>query len=173
MAKTGNHGIIIPRDVEMLRALYWGRRLSLTEIAAIFDVGHKTVSRVFQELGIPTRPRRTKGQSRNIQCIECGHPVVKILHRNNGSLYGRRCAEHLRAYKARWARNASTTPARKAQIKKSNARAYYHGLLNPTGELQWLSQSKVMLRNVRRMLTRLEASKSRSGESTPETSSHR
>lgn len=150
--KPGNHGRIIPLNKKLLHRLYWTENRSLVEVAAIFDVNHRSLGRVFHLLGIRVRPRRTKGQSRWTRCIECGKPVAKIKHSNNGSLYGKRCKEHRRAHYARLAREEGLRPEGKERVKKQNRRSYYNGPLQPNGESQWLSRSKVLLRNTRRLL---------------------
>lgn len=96
MALCGNHGIIVPRDRALLFDLYWTQNKTLPEIGAMFDVTHKSIERVMRDLGIP---RRKVGQSRHIDCIECGKPIVKIHHATNGSYYGKRCREHQRAHR--------------------------------------------------------------------------
>ncbi len=152
MAKAGNHGIIIPRDAALLRRLYWEENRSLVEVAAMFDVTHKSLSRVFDELGIPKRKRRTKGQSRWFKCIECGEPTRKIRHATNGSLYGTRCRLCRRLHYNSLAREYVKKPRVKAQRDQYMRRWYLIGSDNPQGEAQWLTKGKALLRNARRHL---------------------
>lgn len=155
--KSGNHGRIIPRDKDLLTRLYWGENKTTIEIAALFDVNHKSIHKVMVDLGIS---RRGVGHSRNHQCIECGKPVVKINHPNNGSPYGKRCEAHQRNHKRLLAIQARKRPEVKERISKLNARSYYQGPLKPNGELQWVYKSRAMLRAVKRALA--------NGTTTPE-----
>lgn len=157
MAKVGNHGIVIPRDKELLTSLYWEQQHSLPQIARLFDVTHKSVERVFRDLGIPRRKRRVKGQSRFRVC-KCGEPVHKVKHTNNGSKYGTKCLKCRRAHYAKLAREYAKQPKVKRKTKEHLKRWYYTGAKNPEGELQWLNQNKIMLRNVRRLLLKPKAS---------------
>lgn len=154
MAKTGNHGQIIPRDAELLRRLYWVQNHSLPEIGKMFGVTHKSVLRVFVELGVPTRPR---GRTRTALC-KCGQPSLKVKHAGNGSRYGTKCLKCRRAHYAKLAREYGRKPRVKRKKKIDLKRWYYTGAANPTGELQWLNQNKIMLRNVRRLLLKPKAS---------------
>jgi hypothetical protein len=151
MAQAGNHGRIIPRDKELLTRLYWTENRSLVEVAALFDVTHKSLSRVFIILGIPRRKRRAKGQSRWFKCIECEAPTRKIRHAGNGSLYGTRCRECRRLHYNRLAREYAKNPEVRAKQKALLRRWYLNGALNPNGELQWLNKGKALLRNARRL----------------------
>jgi hypothetical protein len=149
MALCGNHGIIIPRDAALLRALYWDKNHSLPEIGAMFGVSHKSIERVMRELGIP---RRKVGNSRNVKCIECGAPIVKIKHAKNGSFYGRRCRTHQRTHKAKIMRERGQRPEVKQLVARQNQLNYYVGPRHIKGEKQWISQSRVLLRHAKRML---------------------
>lgn len=151
MAKVGNHGIIIPRNKRLLHRLYWTENRSLVEVAAIFGVTHKSLSKVMHKLGIPIRPRRTAGQSRWRSCVDCGDPVVKIKHPINGAFYGRRCKECQRAHKRKLQFAYTQRPEIRAKRNELNHRAYFYGPVNLAGEKQWLSRSKVLLRNVKRV----------------------
>src|SRR6185312_5939738 len=104
MAKTGNHGQIIPRDAALLHRLYWEEKRSLPELGRMFGVTHKSVERVMDELGIPRRKRRSKEAYPDRGCIECGKPVFKVRHAKNGADYGRRCKEHWDADRANLAK---------------------------------------------------------------------
>lgn len=148
----GNRGRVIPRDKHLLETLYWTENRSLTEVAALFDVTHKSVSRVFHILGIAVRPRRTKGQSRWRHCVECGASVVKVWHATNGSHYGKRCREHQAAHKHRLMREDGKRPEVKARRKELLERWYVEGPINPIGEDQWISKSKALLRSAKRLL---------------------
>lgn len=152
MARAGNHGIIIPRDKELLRSLYWDQQHSLPVLGRLFGVTHKSVERVFRELGIPRRKRHTKGQSRFRKCIKCGEPVHKIKHAGNGSKYGRLCREHWLEHRANLQKEYSKIPRVKERQKRDQKRWYYTGAIKPEDDLQWLNKNKIMLRNVRRLL---------------------
>lgn len=154
MAKCGNHGCIIPRDKELLRSLYWDEQKSLPDIGRIFGVTHKSIERVFRELGIRRRRRHTKGQSRFRKCVKCGDPVHKIKHRGNGSKYGKLCKKHFNEHRAHLAREYAKIPKVKKRLKRALQRWYYIGSMNPEGDLQWLNKNKIMLRNVRRLLVK-------------------
>lgn len=159
----GNHGRVIPRDRELLWRLYWTENRSLVEVAAMFDVTHKSLSRVFDILDIPRRKRRTKGQSRWTKCIKCGEPVVKIIHSNNGSPYGKRCRKHQRQHFNRLAREERKDPAIAQRKRDECKRWYYEGPKNLNGESQWISMSRTLLRGAKRLIanpTSPEASRS-------------
>lgn len=97
MAKAGNHGQLILRDRELLYNLYWEEMLTLTEIGKIYNVTHKSISRVFNDLNIPIR---TKGNGYQKLCVDCGEkPVVKIPHKLTKGGCGRRCKECQRKHK--------------------------------------------------------------------------
>lgn len=148
MARVGNHGIIVPRDAKLLRRLYWSENHTLPEIGAMFGVNHKSVELVFRELGIP---RRKQGASRNTKC-KCGKPVFRIKHASNGSVYGTRCRQCWNQHRNRLARDYRQDPRIKEILRQRLQRWYFTGALKPEGELQWLRQNKIMLRNVRRLL---------------------
>lgn len=152
MAKCGNHGIVIPRDPELLRRLYWDENRSMVEVAAMFGVTHRSLGRVLTEMGIPRRKRRAKGQSRWFKCIECGEPTLKIRHATNGSLYGRRCKECRRQHYNKLAREYIKTPTVATKREKYMRRWYLTGSSNPKGEAQWLTKGRHLLRNARRHL---------------------
>lgn len=150
MALLGNHGIIIPRDKKLLTRLYWKEIKSLPEIAVMFGVNHKSILGVFRELDIP---RRKVGHSRNSKCVVCGALVHKIKHSNNGSLYGKRCKKHWNQHRAKLAAEERKIPkVRQSRINQCR-RSYYLGPINPTGEGQWISRSRVILRTARRVLS--------------------
>lgn len=148
MARTGNHGQVIPRDADLLRRLYWVENHTLPEIGAMFGVTHKSVERVFRDLGIS---RRKVGQSRRIICA-CGSPAHKAKHATNGSFYGTRCQSCRRKHYAELAREYSTKAEVKAKKRAYLRHWYLNGALNPNGELQWLNKGKILLRNARRLL---------------------
>lgn len=154
MAKTGNHGQIIPRDADLLRGLYWEQNHSLPEIGAMFGVTHKSVLAVFRELDIP---RRGKGVARTLLC-KCGQPSLKVKHAGNKCMYGTKCLKCRRAHYAKLAREYAKQPTVKRKNQFYLKRWYYTGATNPKGELQWLNQNKIMLRNVRRLLLKPKAS---------------
>lgn len=171
---VGNHGRVIPRDAALLRKLYWTENRSLVEVAALFDVTHKSLSRVFIQLGIPRRLRHAKGQSRWSRCVECGEPVVKIRHAKNGSLYGKRCRDHQRLHKNRVTAVKGKQPAVKARRKELFERWYVEGPISPQGEDQWISKSKALLRSAKRLLANPSsprASRFRNAASAPEPTS--
>lgn len=149
MAKAGNHGIVIPRDADLLRRLYWTENHSLPEIGAMFDVTHKSVERVFRELGIP---RRGKGRSRKLLCA-CGQPALKIKHAGNGSFYGTRCRKCRRLHYNRLSREYVKKPEVRAKRDEYMRHWYLIGSSNPKGEAQWLTKGKHLLRNARRLLS--------------------
>lgn len=155
MAKCGNHGQIIPRDKKLLTELYWGQQMSFPDIARLYGVEHRSVGLVFVKLGIPRRKRRAKGQSKFKKCTVCGGPIHKIKHTDNGSKYGRFCKKHWNEYRAKLAKDyKATNPEYREKSKAGLRRWYYIGAKQPTEELQWLNRSKIMLRNVRRLLGR-------------------
>ena len=108
MALTGNHGIIIPRDRELLTSLYWREGMSLPAIGRMFGVTHKSVERVLRELGIPRRPKHAP--RRTSKCVDCGAPTVNIKHAGHGYVYGSRCREHHRAHYAALGREYAKLP---------------------------------------------------------------
>lgn len=164
--KAGNHGRIIPRDEALLRDLYWTQRKTSLEIAAMFNVTHKSVLRVFRQLGIP---RRGVGKSRHDRCIECGKPVFKVRHAGNGALYGKRCKQHWNEHRAKLAKQEGQTTKGQARKRRLHARWYYEGPVNPKGESQWLNKGRAMLRRAKRTIR--AASQSQKEESEPERSS--
>lgn len=149
MARVGNHGQIIPRDRSLMMRLYWDEEMSLAEIGERYGVTHKSVARVFDDLGIKRRPRRTKGQSKK-RCRDCGKPVLKILHAKNGALYGRLCAECRREYRNAMAREYVKRPYVRQKRKTETARWYLAGAITPKGENQWIVKSRNLLRTARR-----------------------
>lgn len=164
MAKAGNHGIIIPRDPELLRCMYWDEQMSLPEMARAFGVTHKSVERAMRELGIE---RRHKSHKRSFGCRVCNAPTHKIKHFGNGSWYGTLCKRHWNEHRAAIARKEARQPKVRAQRKANMQRWYHIGAINPKGEEQWLTKSKALLRTARRLAKtgRLVASPSRSAES--------
>jgi len=93
----------IPEDFNLLYDLYWNKNMSTPEIAQHFGgTGHKNVREKMVRLGIP---RRKPGHSRVTTCIvdECFDSAYKLIHTNNGSLYGRRCLIHWMAHRKRLA----------------------------------------------------------------------
>lgn len=152
MARCGNHGQIIPRDKELLECLYWNEQKSLPEIGRIYGVTHKSVECVFRALGIERRKRHTKGQSKFKKCVKCGDPVHKIKHATNGSQYGRFCKKHFNEHRSALQKEYAKIPRVKKRLKQDLKRWYYTGAKAPEGEIQWLNQNKIMLRNVRRLL---------------------
>ncbi len=151
MAKTGNHGIVIPRDKKLLHDLYWRQQRSLPDIAKSWNVSHNSVLRVFRELDIPTRSRGISPRPLTCQTDGCAKKIHLTRHAGNRTFYGKRCLECRRSHYAKLARASRTRPEVKARIKRENQRSYYEGPHHPNGESQWLSRSKVLLRNVRRL----------------------
>lgn len=149
MAKTGNHGIIIPRNRELLHKLYWKDDLTLTMIANIFCVNHKSVLSVFRKLEIPTR---AKGISRHSKCLDCGGRIIKIKHPLTKNGYGTRCQKCRRAHYAALARNYIKLPRVKEKRKRYMDSWKLTGNRNPKGESQWINKAKHLLRTNRRLL---------------------
>lgn len=147
MARTGNHGQIIPRDRALLHRMYWHEEMTLVQIAEQFGVAFSSVRRVFDQLDIP---RKSGGQVKTY--CECGQPVQKIKHATNGSSYGRECKDcrRLRRNAVARAYNKRTVVAiRRAE----NMRQWYvEGAKNPTREDQWIRKGVHLLRSARRAL---------------------
>lgn len=171
MAAVGNHGIIIPRNKKLLHRMYWNEKKSLVQIASLWGVNPNSLARVFDELGIKRRKRRTKEAHPDRGCIICGAQVFRIRHAGNGTLYGRRCKKHWNEHRANLVREECKFPEFKAKRKRWHERWYYEGPLNPQGESQWLSKGRSLLRTARRYLTKPEtraAFRSQKTESEPE-----
>jgi hypothetical protein len=175
MARTGNHGIVIPRDRVLLTAMYWGDEMTLPEMAEVFGVTHKSVERAMKEMGVATRGRGSASKVNSGKCKVCGAPARMVRHAGNGSVYGQLCAEHRREHYNGLAREWIKRPDIKAKRKALLRRWYYEGPLNPEGESQWISAGRSKLRAVKRMLsgTRPEASPLPSAASAPAISSRR
>lgn len=170
--KPGNHGRFIPRDRRRLRSLYWTQQKTLPEIAAMFDVTHKSVLRVFRQLGIPTR---RKGQKPIRGCVVCGAKVFKIKHAGNGAMYGRRCKRHWNEHRAKLAAEECKRPEVRERRRKELRRWYYHGPINLKGERAWLSKGKSLLRTAKRYLAKpetREAFRRQIAESAPDRTLH-
>ena len=90
----------VPNDRELLFDMYWNRNMTTPEIAARFATDHSVIKRRMNQLNIP---RRKRGVSRHTICIEdnCDRPAFKLLHKKNGSYYGRRCLDHWRKHRIR------------------------------------------------------------------------
>lgn len=151
MAKVGNHGQIIPRDRALLHRLYWEEERSLIEIGELFGVTHKSVRSCMKRLGIPTRPRRTKGQGRK-RCQDCGRPAHKIRHATNGSLYGRHCAECRKQHRDGLRREYYKRPQVAANRRRSFVKWYVNGPATPTSEEQWITKGRHLLRSAKRVI---------------------
>jgi hypothetical protein len=78
---------------EELRRLYLDERQTTIEIGRLYGVAHNTIHGRLRKLGIPTR---RVGVSRHVTCCEpdCQLPIHRVLHKTNGSWYGRRCRLH-------------------------------------------------------------------------------
>jgi len=151
MAKVGNHGIIIPRNKKLLARLYWEELRSLADIGRMYGVNHKSVANVFNQLGIPKRRRRSKEVKPERGCIICGKPCFKIRHSTNGAMYGRRCKKHWIEHRNKLAFDYTQKPEIRRKRNALNHRAYFYGPLKLDGEKRWLTRSRVLLRNVKRM----------------------
>ncbi len=92
----------LPRHAATRRALlmrlYWKERKTSIEIAKQLDMSHKGVLGAMRMLKIT---RRGMGPRAEPHCIEkgCNRPIYKILHKANGSWYGRRCYLHWVVYR--------------------------------------------------------------------------
>lgn len=88
----------VPADHDLLYDLYVVKNMTTTEIGKMFDVNHHAVRHRLLDVGL--RPRKV-GISRYTICIEegCGKPIHRILHKTNGSWYGRRCFDHWVAHR--------------------------------------------------------------------------
>jgi hypothetical protein len=88
---------------EVVANLYWVQRMSIPAIARKYGLQHQNVWLYMKRHGIKRRSKGSKaGGERN--CIECGRPVFKILHKANGSRYGRRCRFHWNLHRAKLGR---------------------------------------------------------------------
>lgn len=152
--RPGNHGRVIPRDPDLLRALYWEQAKTLPEIGVMFDVTHKSVERVFRQLGIP---RRRVGTAPARGCIECGAAVFKIKHATNGALYGRRCKEHWNKHRALLQKEDCKRPEVRERRRREMRRWYYDGPLNPREERGWIAKGRANLRATKRLLAGKES----------------
>lgn len=141
MARTGNHGQVIPRDRALLHRLYWVDGLSHREIAERYGVNTRSVHCVFKKLGIPVRAKGKKFE--HTVCVECGMgPVLRIRHAGNGSYYGKKCAECRRQHYNRLSRDYIKLP-RVREYRKQYMDAWkITGNLHPKDERQWLNRSK-------------------------------
>lgn len=87
----------LPKDGRTRRALlmrlYWKEKRSTPEIAKLFNMNHKGILGAMRTLQILRRP---VGPTRHLHCIEpgCTRPIYRILHKTNGTWYGRRCYLH-------------------------------------------------------------------------------
>lgn len=149
---AGNHGVVIPRDRELLHRMYWEQRMTTTEMARHFNVTHKSMCRAMDQVGVS---RRKKGSSEckiTRPCKDCGGVVVKMRHPTNGSPYGTRCAEcrrkHYNALNLKYARR--DREKRREYMK----RWYYEGPINLNGESAWISTNRALLRTVKRTIAR-------------------
>jgi hypothetical protein len=90
----------VPADFDLLYDLYVVKNLTTTEIAAMFDTTHCSVRHRLLDVGILARK---VGISRYTICIEegCDKPIYRILHKTNGSWYGKRCFEHHKQHRHR------------------------------------------------------------------------
>ncbi len=150
--RPGNHGRFIPRNRRMLRRLYWKEQKTLTEIALLFDVTHKSVARVFDQRDIPRRPRRSKECKPIRGCIECGKPCFKVYHAGNGAWYGRRCKFHWDKHRAFLAKEEFKRPEVAARKRREHHRWYYYGPITLKGEQSWLSKGRSIMRTLKREL---------------------
>ena len=154
MAKTGNHGQIIPRDKALLHRLYVTERRNLSEMAKMFGCkNHNSVANVLRKMGF-----KMPGQGfRPLKalCIDCGIVRPKVLkHKLAKNGTGMRCHECLKKYKREWLikalkrRPEEVRAKRKAQME----RWYLVGPINPKGEAAWIRKAKHLLRTNRRLL---------------------
>lgn len=146
--RPGNHGIKIPRDPRLLVRLYWVEEKTLTEIGKMFNVTFTSVRRVFSDFGIP---KRQKSARRRRKCLECDLQVKNIKHAIHGYTYGTRCEMHHRKHYTKLAFIYTQRKEIKAKKLQQNYRSYYCGPLNPKDETQWLTKSKILLRNTKRL----------------------
>lgn len=168
MALCGNHGIIIPRDPELLRRLYWDDGLTLPQMAARFGVTHKSVLNVMVRLGVPTRGKGERPERK--VCRDCGiKPPLIVPHKLAKNGTGTRCRDCLRAYKAKWIRiELERNPSLRIKRHADLRRWYLQGAMHPTGELSWIHKSRALLRANKRLLAEMTnhgRSKSRSAAS--------
>lgn len=153
MARTGNHGIIIPRDKELLTRLYWTEERTLTEMGAMFGVNQRSVSNAMRVLGIPTRAK-SSSPHQNV-CRDCrAKPVFKLPHPLTKKGTGRRCRDCQSAHRKLIAQRYQMSEHGKANRRKHYTRWYNEGPLNPNGELQWITKGKHLLRTAQRALLR-------------------
>jgi predicted nucleic acid-binding Zn-ribbon protein len=129
--------------------LYWKEQRTLTELAAMFDVTHKSVHRVFEQLGITTR---SKSKKINRGCIECGKRVFLVWHAKHRVWYGRRCKSHWNKHRAALAKAEFNRPGAREKKQAHMRRWYLSGPINPKGERQWLRKSRHTLRTLKREL---------------------
>lgn len=77
--------------------------MSLWAIARLYEIeSHKSVSAALEKAGIPRRERRNVGAT-TCSIAGCSAPAFKLKHPNNGSMYGKKCAEHRTAHRKRLA----------------------------------------------------------------------
>lgn len=77
----------------VLQRLYWDEGKTSIEIAAILEMSHKGVLDAMRRFEV--RRRRLGPRSKGTCCEQdCNLPIHRILHKTNGSWYGRRCRLH-------------------------------------------------------------------------------
>ena len=151
----GNHGVVIPRDRELLHQMYWVQRMTTTEMAKHFNVTHKSMMRAMAQVGVPTRGRLGGASKITRPCKDCGGTVEKKRHPGNGSMYGTRCAECRRKHYNKLSREYQKRPDRQIKVREYMKRWYYEGPINLNGERAWISTNRALLRRVKRTLAHL------------------
>lgn len=132
----------------VLQRLYWDEGKTSPEIAVILGMSHKGVLGAMRRWEVM---RRKVGPRTEGECFveDCRLPVHRILHKTNGSWYGRRCRLH-------WIIFRMEVNQRYSDKKKGR-------------EESWLRRLRQLLARVRRM--NHEVSQSLKRESPPATTS--